>query len=243
MIYLKIGNAYMARPALMAVFFNPVWITEARLYKYISEAINTLRIEPNDRWLDVGCGSRPYESLFPRGTYIGVDVADSGRPESMKKPDFFYDGQVLPFEDKSVDGVICTQVLEHVRNPDVLLSEICRVLSQGGVLVLSAPFLWEEHEEPYDYFRFTSFGFRELLMRSGFEVISVQKTTGLLETVAQVLSVYVVNNLSLPIRGWRRMMSFLVCCPIQLGGMLLQRLLPDQKKLFLDCVIVARRKV
>lgn len=233
----------MARTALMAILFNPVWITEARLYKYISEAISALRIGPNDKWLDVGCGSRPYESLFPRSTYIGVDVAVSGRPVGMKAPDFYYDGQVLPFADKSINGVLCTQVLEHVRNPDALLSEINRVLSQGGMLVLSAPFMWEEHEEPYDFFRFTSFGFHELLIRNGFEVISMQKTTGLLESVAQILSVYVINNLSLPIRGWGRVLAFFICCPIQLGGMLLQRLLPDQKKLFLDCVIVARRKV
>lgn len=233
----------MAHPALLTILFNPVWITETRLYKYISEAINTLQIKSGDRWLDVGCGSRPYEPLFPCGTYIGVDVAVSGRSAGMKMPDYFYDGEMLPFEDKSFDGVLCTQVLEHVRNPGALLSEICRVLKQGGVLVLSAPFLWEEHEEPYDFFRFTSFGFRELLMRSGFEVISMKKTSGLLEAVAQVLSVYVVGNLSLPIRGWRRMLAFFICCPIQLGGLLLQQILPDQKKLFLDCVIVARRRV
>lgn len=233
----------MARSTLTTILFNPAWIAEARLCKYISEAINTLRIEPGVRWLDVGCGSRPYESLFPLGTYIGVDVAVSGRPAGMKMPDYFYDGQVLPFEDKSVHGVLCTQVLEHVRNPDALLAEINRVLSPGGMLVLSAPFMWQEHEEPYDFFRFTSFGFRELLMRSGFDLVSMQKTSGSLETIAQALSVYVVNNLSFPVRGWRRMLAFFVCCPIQIGGVVLQALLPDQKKLFLDCVIVARRSV
>lgn len=233
----------MARPALIAVFFNPAWITETRLYKYISEAINILKIELGDKWLDVGCGSRPYESLFLHGTYIGVDVAVSGRPIGMKMPDFFYDGQALPFKDKSIDGVLCTQVLEHVRNPDMLLSEIHRVLNPGGALILSAPFLLEEHEEPYDFLRFTSFGFHELLMRANFEVISIKKTTGSLETMAQILSVYVVNNLSLPIRGCKKILAFFVCSPIQLVGMLLQRLLPDQKKLFLDCVIVARRKM
>lgn len=92
MINLKVmhdyANVNMARPALIAVLLNPAWITETRLYKYISEAISTLKIEPGDKWLDVGCGSRPYESLFPCGTYIGVDVAVSGRPAGMKVPDF-----------------------------------------------------------------------------------------------------------------------------------------------------------
>lgn len=232
----------MAAQALRGILFNPIWITESRLRKYLSESVAAIGIQTHERWLDVGCGSRPYEHLFPAGTYIGVDVEDSGRDVSMKMPDFFYDGDVLPFPSQSIDGVFCTQVLEHVPNPQALLLEMSRVLKSNGVLVLSAPFLWEEHEEPYDFFRFTSFGFRELLARSGFEVHSMQKTTGLLESVAQILSVYIINNLSLPVRGWKRMLSLFLCCPIQLCGVLLQRLLPDQKKLFLDCVIVARRK-
>lgn len=233
----------MAAQSLRGIFFNPIWITESRLRKYLTESVAALGIQSGEQWVDVGCGSRPYEHLFPKGSYIGVDVEDSGRDVSMKMPDYFYDGSVLPFSDASIDGVFCTQVLEHVKNPDALLLEISRVLKPNGVLVLSAPFLWEEHEEPYDFFRFTSFGFRELLGRNRFDVQSVQKTTGLLESVAQILSVYIINNLSLPIRGWKRILSLLLCCPIQLLGLLLQRILPDQKKLFLDCVIVARRKV
>lgn len=226
----------------MTIFSNPIWITETRLAKYISEAICSAAVQPAEKWLDIGCGSRPYEKWFPSGSYIGVDIENSGRPVSMKAPDFFYDGKRLPFEDCSFNGALCTQVLEHVPNPEAFLSEICRVLKPGGLLILSAPFLWEEHEEPYDFFRFTSFGFRELFMRSRFETVSVQKTSGSLEAIAQILSVYVVNNLSLPIRGWMRLLTLFVCCPIQMGGLLLQRLLPDQKKIFLDCVIVARRK-
>lgn len=232
----------MKHPLLNSILFNSIWITENRLSKFISKAIISVAIQSGDKWVDIGCGSRPYEKWFPSGSYIGVDIEDRGRPVSMKAPDFFYDAKRLPFEDGSLNGALCTQVLEHVPNPEALLSEICRVLKPGGVLILSAPFLWEEHEEPYDFFRFTSFGFRELLMRSRFETVSVQKTSGSLEAIAQILSVYVVNNLSVPIRGWMRLLTLFVCCPIQMGGLLLQRLLPDQKKLFLDCVIVARRK-
>ena len=233
----------MLRSVLKSILFNPIWITETRLRKHLNEAVSTFRIQTSDKWLDVGCGERPYESLFPPGAYTGVDVAISGRPASMKNPDFYYDGRTLPFSDKSFDGVLCTQVLEHVPNPEALFTEIHRVLRPGGRLILSAPFLWQEHEEPYDFFRFSSFGLRELLMRRHFDVIFMQKTTGSLEAIAQTMSVYVVNNLSLPIRGWGGIMSLFICCPIQICGLLLQRLLPDQGKLFLDCVIIARREV
>ena len=232
----------MKAPALRGIWLNPAWITESRLYSYLRREISQCAPQAGEKWLDVGCGSRPYESMFPQGSYVGVDVASSGRPADMKMPDYFYDGQTLPFEAGSMDGVLCTQVLEHVRDPDALLHEIGRVLRPDGTLILSAPFVWEEHEEPYDFFRFTSFGFRELLERCGLEVRCMHKTTGTLESAAQVLSIYAINNLALPVRGWSRLISLFVCCPIQIAGLALQRLLPDQKKFFLDCVIVARRK-
>lgn len=238
---IEVGES-MLRSLSGSIFLNPTWITESRLRQRLKAIIGSLDIQSADKWLDVGCGVRPYETLFPPGTYTGVDVADSGRPQSLKAPDFFYDGQTLPFPDNSFDGALCTQVLEHVANPAALLDEIHRILKPGGRLVLSAPFLWEEHEEPYDFFRFSSFGIRELLRRCNFGEVVMQKTTGSLETLAQVMSVYVVTNLSLPIRGWGRGLSLIICCPIQVGGLLLQRLLPDQKRLFLDSVIVARRK-
>lgn len=228
---------------LSSILFNPAWIAQSRLKKYITKAVSTLGIRHSDKWLDVGCGSRPYESLFPCGTYTGVDVNDSGRPTHMKSPDYFYDGRTLPFPDQSFDGVLCTQVLEHVANPEVLLSEINRVLKPEGTLVLSAPFSWGEHEEPYDFFRFSTFGFHELLTRCNFGNVAIQKTTGTLEAVAQLLSIYFATNIFLPIRGLGRALQLFICFPIQFFGLLLQRILPDSKRLYLDCVIVAHRKV
>ena len=61
--------------------------------------------------------------------------------------DYFYDGQSFPFKGGSFDVVLTNQVLEHVFNPDVFLSEIHRVLTPDGVLLLTVPFLWDEHEQ------------------------------------------------------------------------------------------------
>lgn len=77
--------------------------------------------------------------------------------------DMFYNGITFPIDSCSIDGVICTQVLEHVANPESLISEIERVLKPGGKLILTVPFLWQQHEKPYDFTRFTSFGLRRLL--------------------------------------------------------------------------------
>jgi ubiquinone/menaquinone biosynthesis C-methylase UbiE len=76
----------------------------------------------------------------------------------MKAPDYFYDGQMLPFNGRSFDGVINTQVLEHAPNARSMLLEMNRVIKLGGVgNFISVAMLWQEHEEPYDFARFTSF--------------------------------------------------------------------------------------
>ena len=56
-------------------------------------------------------------------------------------------------------------------------------------MIISLPFLWQEHEEPYDFVRFTSFGIIELLESNGFEIESIVKDTGAIEAIVdQVLS-------------------------------------------------------
>ncbi len=223
------------------VFFNPAFITRRRLYRSIRRAVSSLELEGKGVWLDVGCGSRPYESLFRVEKYIGMDIQESGHPSASKRYDILYDGTTFPLEDRSVDGVLCTQVLEHAQHPEKLLSEIERVLKPGGVLLLTAPFLWQEHEQPYDYFRFTSYGLNYLLEQKGFQVSLHEKTTGSVEALAQTFSVYLSSNFLLPIPGWGRFITLILCAPVQVSGILLQKILPDRRELFLDSVILARK--
>jgi SAM-dependent methyltransferase len=59
------------------------------------------------------------------------------------------------------------EVLEHVQAPERAIAEIHRVLAPGGRLVLSTPFVFEIHEAPDDYYRFTEHGLRHLLREFG----------------------------------------------------------------------------
>lgn len=200
------------------------------------------KIKDGDAWLDVGCGTRPYENLFPHGTYLGVDVIQSGREMSLKFPDVFYDGQNLPFGEMTFDGVLCSQVIEHVPNPEHFLKECCRILKTNGKIIVTAPFVWQEHEEPWDFFRFSSFGIRHLIFRCGFDVISFQKTSGAIETTAQLLSSCFSTNLSQGLPYLTRLISLLFCCPVQLLGVFFQRLVPDRGDLFLDSVVIGCKR-
>lgn len=73
----------------------------------------------------------------------------------------------LPFKDGSVDAAIAESLLEHLSNPYVAVVEIKRVLKPGGLLYVVTPFMLGYHSSPNDYYRWTSFGLKELL--SGFE--------------------------------------------------------------------------
>lgn len=193
------------------------------------------------RCLDVGCGDRPYEYLFECGSYTGIDVKDSGRPLDMKQPDHFYDGNEFPFQDDSFDMVISTQVLEHVPDPLVMLKEMARVCKPGGGVVISLPFVYQEHEEPFDYFRFTRFGITELIEKAGLRVETIKKDSSALETIAILINVYIIHNLVPRLRGFGRLYALFICFPIQMLAMALSRVLPDQGQLYLNLVVYARK--
>jgi SAM-dependent methyltransferase len=84
----------------------------------------------------------------------------------------------VPQPDASFDVVLCTEVLEHVPEPLAVLRGIARVLKPGGRLYLAAPQSWHQHQKPYDFFRYTSFGLRHLLARSGLEVVELSPMGG-----------------------------------------------------------------
>jgi SAM-dependent methyltransferase len=223
------------------ILLNPIWIAEYFLSQQIRFAIAAISFKRNDKWLDVGCGLRPYESSFPCGAYIGLDVEVSGRDSNMKLADHYYDGKILPFPEASFEGVICTQVLEHVPNPQILLAEMYRVLKPEGRLIISLPFVWQEHEEPYDFFRFTRFGITALLTQIGYKVDSVIKDTGTIEALAITLNAYVICNLVPPLRFIWALFSVGICFPIQVIALILQRVLPDRGALYLNMVITATK--
>ena len=128
--------------------------------------------------LDIGCGERPFEADILRfaDAYYGLDwsnslhtlsadaIADANRP--------------LPIRTESVDHVVSFEVLEHLSEPDVMLTEAFRVLKHGGRLTISVPFQWWLHEAPWDYQRFTRYGLEYHLRKAGFSGIDIHPRGG-----------------------------------------------------------------
>lgn len=221
--------------------FAPVFLTHIRLKAALEWMLIPLAVD-RVKCLDVVCGDRPYEYLFVRGGYAGIDVEYSGRPLSMKQPDQFYDGNEFPFSCDTFDMVISTQVLEHVVSPlGGVLKEMARVCKSGGEVVISFPFVYQEHEVPFDYFRFTRFGIAELLSKAGLSVDTIKRDSSSLDTVAILVNVYIMHNLVPRIRGFGRLYAFLFCLPIQLIAKLLSNILPDRGQLYPNLVVYAKK--
>jgi SAM-dependent methyltransferase len=135
--------------------------------------------------LDIGCGNKPYERMFEGkiASYTGCDVEQS----SERKVDIICPATAIAAPDGSYDTVISTQVIEHVADHQSLLREAHRILRSPGVLILSGPMYWPLHEEPYDFFRFTTYGLEYLLKEAGFAEIEIVPNGGKWALCGQVL--------------------------------------------------------
>ena len=107
--------------------------------------------------IDIGCGNCPFEHLVDttKAKYVGVDVDDANKWDYKNSKIIKYDGKHLPFETGSVDHLICTEVLEHIPDPDELIADMHRVLKKGGTGVITIPWSARFHYKPYDYHRYT----------------------------------------------------------------------------------------
>jgi SAM-dependent methyltransferase len=132
--------------------------------------------------LDYGCAQHPYRNLFhPSVDYVGADLA--GNPEADVKLNG--DGSV-PLPDGDFDLVLSTQVLEHVVDPDMYVSECQRLLKPGGILVITTHGLMHYHPDPEDYWRWTSPGLRRLLSGAGLSSIEMSGILGLAPAAVQL---------------------------------------------------------
>jgi SAM-dependent methyltransferase len=223
-------------PGWVGLFLNPFYHSRRGL----RIAIRCLAPQMRGNVLDVGCGRKPYQDLFRVTEYVGLEI-DTPENRANKSADFYYDGASFPFDTGIYDGAICNQVLEHVFIPDQFLSEIRRVLKPGGKLLLTVPFVWDEHEKPHDYARYTSFGLKSLLRRNGFEMLEHRKINADIRVLFQLTNAYLYKVL------WTRwsVVNLLICtilmAPFNILGLVFCKLLPENPDLYLDQVVLVRK--
>ena len=141
----------------------------------------------DSRVLDAGAGEGAYAHHFASQRYVGVDLGIGDAAWDYGRLDVLADLTALPFRSASFDFVLNVVTLEHVREPACVLRELARVLQPEGRLLLIVPHEWEEHQTPHDYFRYTRYGVRYLLEKSGFVELDIQPVGGFFRLLARRL--------------------------------------------------------
>jgi SAM-dependent methyltransferase len=181
-------------PRFLRVRLDPV---EAVIEEEVAQA--AAATGGRDVVLDAGAGEARHRAHFGAGRYVGLDTGHGDPAWDYSRLDVVGRLEELPLRGGAVDRILCMVVLEHTRDPRRVLEEFARVLRGGGALHLVVPFLWEEHQAPHDYFRFTRHGVGLLLEGLPFEVELLEPIGGFFWVCARRS----VNALGFLQGGWR----------------------------------------
>ena len=162
---------------------------------HIAQFVSALA--PAERTLDIGIGDGRVAQLI-RTTYLtGVDVSQVALDRARSRLpgadlELVRIDEELPFADNVFDLVLCTETLEHVRDVQLLLSEIRRVLRPGGRLAVTTPAVsrWRvllrgvEHPFSPHVRAFSRRTLRRTLETMGFQVVELETSHATLMTLA-----------------------------------------------------------
>jgi hypothetical protein len=140
----------------------------------------------SDLVLDVGCGEQPFRRLIESSgrRYVGMDVVQN----HTRTVDVLSTLENAPIPDRAYQIVLCTEVLEHVADIDAAFAGLRRSIAAGGAVVLTVPFIFPLHMEPYDFRRLTVHGVERLAADHGFAMESSVRLGGLNEVLAMFLA-------------------------------------------------------
>jgi len=157
------------------------------------------KLPQNCTVLDLG-GNR----IHKRGTFniaqynLNVIYANLSR---AKQPTTQANAAYIPFKNNTFDAVICAELLEHVQHPPVVLRDVYRILKQNGTLLITVPFLYPIHGDPYDFGRYTDHYWLSILEEIGFEEITIERQGLFYSVLANFLKLYANRMYRRPIRN------------------------------------------
>lgn len=148
--------------------------------------------------LDAGAGEQRYKKYCAHLRYLSQDFGQyiDGQnriglhPKSWdtSKVDIISDITRIPIKNNSFDNVLCSEVLEHVLDPDLCIKELSRVLKKGGKLILTAPFCAQTHFAPYFFYTgFSIYWYRQILAKYNLKIIRLEPNGNFFDYLGQEL--------------------------------------------------------
>jgi SAM-dependent methyltransferase len=161
--------------------FSPDYFVVRHILAFLNRQLDR-RVREGSSVLDAGCGEQPFRGRIEArgGKYLGCDVSRN----AGNTVDVVGTVMMLPFADRSFDIVLCSEVLEHVEDPDRAFGEMLRVLKGGGYLIVTTPFLYPLHEEPDDFVRLTPHKLLFMANRYGAETVEAVRAGNEVEVLA-----------------------------------------------------------
>jgi len=159
--------------------------------------------------LDAGCGPQQYKKYCSHLIYKSQDFGEydgKGTGEGLQisqweygKVDYVGNIWEIAEKDESFDAILCTEVLEHIPYPEQTIKEFSRLLKQGGMLLLTAPFCSIPHMEPYYHYNgFSKDFYIYFANKYNLKILSIETNGNAFDFVAQELirsSMFVPNKL------------------------------------------------
>lgn len=159
--------------------------------RFILRCINELPY--NVKLLDAGAGQLKWKDACKNLIYISQDFCQydgtgdgkglvkcgeiwNSDEETKKKIDIICDIIDIPVKDKEFDAILCSEVLEHLLNPEFAIKEFSRIIKDGGILILTAPFCSFTHFAPFHYCTgFNIYWYEKVLDMYGFDIVETER--------------------------------------------------------------------
>ena len=154
------------------------------------ESIKALSVEDGNHILEIGHGNgRHVENLLARAEnlrYIGIDISETMHIEAEKnntkfqdKAEFvLYEGEILPFEDKTFDKIFTVNTVYFWKNPVNFLNGIYRILKHNGTFVLTfgqRNFMEKLPFTPYNFTLYNNDEMEQLISESHFKRMKISE--------------------------------------------------------------------
>ena len=161
---------------------------------------NIIKNYSGKKILEIGPGNEEYKVHMERlKIYQTLDIDDK-----FGKPNHIMDIHKCTLKSESYDTVIAIEVLEHLYNPFLAIENVYKLLKTNGVFIGTTRFIYPYHGEPYDYFRFTEHGLREIF--KNFKNVKIITLGNRFASIADLLSTS--NKLFKLLRVFTKPISF-----------------------------------
>lgn len=148
------------------------------IYEFLDPLFES--IDPGLNVLQIGSDGEVCEKLIKQSKIRGFDVITMDIVED-KEPDILGDVCKLGLGEEKYDIIVCSEVIEHLHSPHLAVDNMYGALKKGGKLIVTIPFMFPIHADPYDFVRYTKAGLKNLLKM--FESVEVTERNSYFEAI------------------------------------------------------------